>query len=153
MMEHDEKLSQLKALGRLMDSQFRGPWGIKFGLDPIIGLLPGLGDILSTGISLFIIIQSAFLGCSPSTLLRMGLNVFFENALDMIPLFGNVFDVFWKSNNKNIELLELHLLKPTQATFQSRLVLGFVTFMILLLLVSSFALTVLLVQKFMALFS
>jgi hypothetical protein len=41
MMEHDEKLSQLKALGRLMDSQFRGPWGIKFGLDPIIGLLPG----------------------------------------------------------------------------------------------------------------
>ena len=152
-MEQDQKLSQLKALGRLMDSQFQGPGRIKFGLDAIIGLLPGLGDILTTGISLFIIIQSAFLGCSSAILFRMGLNILIENALDMIPFFGNVFDVFWKSNDKNIQLLELHLQKPTQATFQSRLVLGFVTFMILFVLVSSIAFTVILVQKLMALFS
>lgn len=151
-MTKEEKLIKLKALAKLMDSQFQGPLGFKYGLDALLGLIPGLGDILTSGVSLYIIIQSALLGCNSTILFRMGLNVFVENIFDMIPILGNVFDFVWRSNNKNIALLELHLLKPAEATFQSRLVLGFVSFSILLLLVSGFAFSVFLFQKIISLF-
>ncbi|MGE3758090.1 MAG: DUF4112 domain-containing protein, partial [Pseudobdellovibrionaceae bacterium] len=56
-------------------------------------------------------------------LLRMGLNILFENLIDLIPLIGNVFDFFWKANLKNISLLESHLENPRKTTIQSRILI------------------------------
>lgn len=155
-MNDPKKLEQLKKISVLMDSKFQGPLGFKFGLDGILGLIPFVGDFFTTAISLYIVGQSALLGCSPSVLLRMGLNILIENLLDMIPVVGSVFDFVWKANNKNISLLESHMLNPRGATFQSRLILGLITFLILGILVGSFALTILIVKKMLewiALFS
>lgn len=129
-MDH-HKLNHLRKLSRLMDSQFTGPFGIKFGLDGLLGLIPVVGD-LSTGIvSIYIILQAAQSGCRPMTLLRMGLNVILDNALVSIPILGNLADFFWRSNDRNIELLERHMQAPTQTSRQSAvLLLGILVFVL-----------------------
>ncbi len=130
-----------------MDSSFKGPLGLKFGLDGLLGLVPFVGDLITSCISLYIIVQAALMGCPPSVLIRMGLNVLFENVLDMVPLFGNIFDFIWKSNNKNIALLEMHTVNPTGAKFSSRLVLGLISFSILAIMVASLAVSILVLDK------
>jgi hypothetical protein len=147
-----QELQRLKKISRFMDSSFEGPWGVKFGLDGLLGLIPVLGDVLTTCVSLYIIVQSALLGAPASVLLRMGLNVFIENLLDSIPLIGNLFDFFWKSNDKNVALLESHSLNPSKTKFQARLVLGGIAFSLLLSMVASLAVSVLLIKKLIQLF-
>jgi hypothetical protein len=150
------KLERLKKLSVLMDSKFQAPFGFRFGLDGIIGLIPVLGDFISIAISLYIVFQSAMLGCSPSVLLRMGLNLVIETILEMIPVLGNIFDFIWKANNKNIELLETHLVSAQSATFQARLVLGLIAFTLLAIFIGSVALTIYifgLIFQWVALFS
>jgi hypothetical protein len=147
-----QELQRLKKISRFMDSSFEGPWGVKFGLDGLLGLIPVLGDVLTTCVSLYIIVQSALLGAPASVLLRMGLNVFIENLLDSVPLIGNFFDFFWKSNDKNVALLESHSLNPSKTKFQARLVLGGIAFSLLISMVASLAVSVLLIKKLIQLF-
>ena len=147
-----QELQRLKKISRFMDSSFEGPWGVKFGLDGLLGLIPVLGDVLTTCVSLYIIVQSALLGAPASVLLRMGLNVFIENLLDSIPLIGNLFDFIWKSNDKNVALLESHSHNPSKTKFQARLVLGGIAFSLLLSMVASLAVSVLLIKKLIQLF-
>ena len=130
-----------------MDSKFTGPFGFKFGLDGLIGLIPFVGDFISTAISVYIILQGAKVGCAPSTIFRMGLNILIENLADMFPLFGNVFDFLWKSNNKNIELIENHLQNPRTATIKSRLALGLVAFSLLGFLIASVSISFLIFRS------
>jgi hypothetical protein len=155
-MQENQQIHQLKKLSILMDSKFTGPFGFKFGLDGIIGLIPFVGDLVTTGISLYIIFQAVVLGCGPSTILRMGLNILIENLVDTIPGVGNVFDFIWKSNNRNIEIIEQQLRNPSAVTVKSRLILGFVAFVLLTIFIASVALTISLfkmILKWVALFS
>lgn len=145
-MHEPQKIQQLKKISILMDSRFE-IFGFKFGLDGIIGLIPFVGDFFTTAISLYIVAQSALLGCSSSVLVRMGMNILIENLADMIPVLGSIFDFVWKSNNKNVELLEAHLVNPKKVNFQSRLILGLITFLVLGILVVSFALTIVFIKK------
>jgi hypothetical protein len=140
-MSTNVKIQNLRKLSVLMDSKFSGPFGFKFGLDGVLGLLPFVGDFISNVISLYIVFSGMQLGCTPSTVLRMGLNILIENVADFIPALGNIFDFFWKSNNKNIEIIESHLREPSAATNTSRLVLGLVAFTLLAITISSVALT------------
>lgn len=151
-----QKVYHLRKLSTLMDSQYSGPFGYKFGLDGIIGLIPVLGDFVTTSISVYIVFQGAMLGCAPSTILRMGLNILIENLADMLPVVGNIFDFIWKSNNKNIDLIEQHLQNPQAATLRSRLTLGFVIVSIVGVFVGSVSLFIYIVKlilKWVALFS
>ncbi len=93
-------------LGWLLDDLFRVPiLGWRFGLDALVGLIPGIGDT-STALASFYILASAVRhGVPKITLLRMGLNIGFDYLLGALPLVGDVADVFWKSNQKNIALL------------------------------------------------
>ena len=93
-MEVNQKLQRLKKLSVLMDSQFAGPFGFKFGLDGLLGFIPLVGDFVTSFISLYIVLQAALLGCGPSVILRMGLNILIENLIDVLPVFGNFFDFF-----------------------------------------------------------
>jgi len=131
------KLSQLKALSHTLDNKFEGPLGFRFGLDGLLGLIPGIGDLITASLSLYIISQAAALGVGSATLIRMALNVAVENIMDMVPVFGNLFDFYWKSNSKNIILIEKHLAQPAKENIKSRIVLGLIIFILICLIAAS----------------
>jgi hypothetical protein len=103
------RLERLRALSRLLDSAFPLPGGYRIGLDGIIGLIPGFGDMAGSIASSYIIVESARLGASTTTLLRMAMNVLVESLVGLIPFLGDLFDIFWKANVKNMVLLEKQL--------------------------------------------
>lgn len=103
------RLRRLRALSRLLDSAFPLPGGYRIGLDGIIGLIPGFGDIAGSVASSYIIIESARLGASTATLLRMVANVLVESVIGLIPVLGDLFDIAWKANEKNLALMDRQL--------------------------------------------
>ena len=93
-----------------MDTCLRVPgtnW--RFGVDGLIGVIPGVGDAAGTLISLYIVALSWRLGVRKRTIARMLGNVALDSAIGAIPLAGDIFDVFWKSNAKNLRLAERDL--------------------------------------------
>jgi hypothetical protein len=98
---------QVRAISFWMDRAFVVPGlGWRFGLDPLIGLVPVLGDLASTIVSLYILAAATQLRVPRGTLLRMTLNVALDYVLGSLPIVGNVFDFVWKSNERNVRLLE-----------------------------------------------
>jgi hypothetical protein len=90
----------------LLDDLFRVPGlGWRFGLDALIGLIPGLGDTATSLASFYILAAGVRYRVPKITLLRMGLNIAIDYALGSLPLVGDIFDAWWKSNQKNIALL------------------------------------------------
>lgn len=146
MSTTNHRLVRLRNISTLMDSRFEGPMGFRFGLDGIIGLIPVLGDFAGRAVSLYIIYEAAMIGCGPSVLLRMGLNVLVESLVEWIPILGNIFDFVWKANNKNMALIETHVLDPRGSTAQSRLVLILVFLTIIGLLIATISFTVYAIQ-------
>ncbi len=113
-MDTAKKLSALKRIrkfSRLMDTAIGIP-GTKFriGLDPILGLIPGGGDIISTIVSGYIIYLATRVGISNDNLKEMIFNVGLETVVGTIPLFGDLFDAFYKSNIRNLAILEEHIM-------------------------------------------
>lgn len=78
--------------------------GMRVGLDPILGLIPGVGDALSTLISSLIVVHAHRAGVPKATVLRMVANVGIDAAVGAIPIVGDLFDFAWKANTKNLEL-------------------------------------------------
>lgn len=104
------KLSKLRRISRLLDNAITIPGTkISFGLDPILGLLPGGGDTLTGGIAAYIVVEAARMGVSRKVLWKMIGNILIDSFAGTIPVVGDLFDVGWKANVKNIELLEQHL--------------------------------------------
>ena len=96
----------LERLGWLMDDLFRVPvLGGRFGLDALIGLVPGLGDTATTLVSFYILAAAVRHGVPKITLLRMGLNIGIDYLFGSLPILGDLADAWWKSNTKNIDLL------------------------------------------------
>jgi hypothetical protein len=89
-----------------MDDMFRVPvLGWRFGLDAVIGLIPGLGDTSTALVSFYILAAAVRHGVPKITLLRMGMNIGFDYLLGSLPVVGDVADAWWKSNQKNVALL------------------------------------------------
>ncbi len=102
---------ELELLAHWMDSAFHIPGiGLRFGLDAIIGLIPGLGDTLTSLASLYILNAGRRYGVPRVTMLRMAANIAVDYLVGMIPLAGDAFDVVWKANQKNVALLRRHVL-------------------------------------------
>ena len=90
-----------------MDDLFRIPvLGWRFGLDALIGLVPGFGDTATSLVSFYILVAGVRQGVPKITLLRMGLNIAFDYVVGSLPVIGDVADAWWKSNHKNIDLLK-----------------------------------------------
>jgi predicted signal transduction protein with EAL and GGDEF domain len=107
---HATDLARLRKLAQRMDSAFRVPvLGIRVGWDSVFGLVPVVGDALTLVPSIFILRESLRLGASKSIMARMGLNVGIDLAIGAIPLVGDVFDIGWRSNTRNVDLLHSHL--------------------------------------------
>ena len=102
-------LENLNSLAKLMDSQFKIPGtNIKFGLDALIGLVPGAGDFATFLISGYMITILASNGASGFVLARMVLNVVIDSAFGAIPILGDIFDVAFKANQRNVKLMQQH---------------------------------------------
>jgi hypothetical protein len=102
---------QLELLAYWMDTVFEVPGlGIRFGLDAIIGLIPGFGDLITSLISLYILAAARRYGAPRATLMRMAFNIGVDTVVGAVPLFGDAFDVFWKANKMNVALLRRHVL-------------------------------------------
>jgi hypothetical protein len=101
------KRRQLETFAHWLDTKFELPGvGVRFGLDAVLGLLPGIGDTASAVASIYILQSAANFGVPRITLVRMTLNILIDLILGSIPLLGDVFDVFWKANQKNVQLLK-----------------------------------------------
>ncbi|MGB3201604.1 MAG: DUF4112 domain-containing protein [Nodosilinea sp.] len=103
-------LNRIRRISRLMDTAFKIPVvGLKIGWDPVLGLIPGLGDLIATVISAYVIVLAARFRLPRSVLAQMVLNIGLEAVVGTVPLLGDVFDAFYKSNVRNLKLLEAHL--------------------------------------------
>lgn len=117
---NNQRIDQLKSLADFLDTQFTGPFGVRFGWDGTIGLIPVVGDIVTSFMSFLIIARALLDGAPVSVLLRMGLNVLIDNLVDTVPLVGPIADFFWRSNSKNVDLLKNFKKDPKQVQKHSR---------------------------------
>ena len=102
--------ARLDLIADLLDSRWRIPGtGIRFGADALLSLLPGLGPVLSTVISGYLIWEARRLGVSAGTVLRMIGNVGLDGLISAVPVAGAVGDVFFRANRRNMVLLRRHL--------------------------------------------
>jgi hypothetical protein len=110
LKRRDEAHRRLRRIAKLMDSEVRVPGlGLRIGADAILGLVPGIGDALSGLIGAYLIYEAHRLGIPRSALLRMILNVAFDTAVGAIPVAGDIWDFFFRSNDRNMQILARHI--------------------------------------------
>jgi hypothetical protein len=111
--EHvDAALARITMVARVMDSLYTLPGTrIRLGLDAILGLVPVIGDLISQAIATYIIWEARRLGVSKLLLARMFANTMVDTVIGAVPLAGDVFDVAFRANMKNLRLLQRHLAK------------------------------------------
>jgi Domain of unknown function (DUF4112) len=142
-----DRLERLRRLGYLLDNSIPIP-GTRFriGLETIVGLVPGVGDLVGGGFSLYIILQAARMGVPASLLARMGWNLVIDVVVGAVPFLGDLFDAGFKANLRNLALLERHAQTPLQSRRASRRFVAVLAGLLVLVLVGAFALAVFLVQ-------
>jgi hypothetical protein len=117
MKRDASSLDLLRRWARLFDSAFRVPGtNLTFGLDPLIGLIPGIGDLVSPVFSLLIIWHGAKLHVPKVVLARMVLNALIDGVVGTVPVIGDALDFAWKANDWNMALLERHAMPGQRAT-------------------------------------
>jgi hypothetical protein len=109
-IDRAKTLKRLQRIARIMDTA----WGIpgtkiRFGADSIIGLVPGAGDMITLGISAYTLMLAMQMGAPRSLLTKMAANVAIDTGLGVIPVVGDIFDMFFKSNTRNIAMLNAWL--------------------------------------------
>jgi hypothetical protein len=110
VMSVQERLDRLHKFANLSDQQFEF-LGISFGLDAIAGLVPVVGDVITGIVSLFTVFEARQMGVSNHIIYRMLFNIAVDVAGGSIPLIGDIFDIGWKVNRRNVALLEKYLRK------------------------------------------
>ena len=105
-----KELEEVERLARLMDTAFRVPViGYRIGLDGLLGLVPGIGDVATLLPAGYILYKARKMGVPNDVFLKMCANTGFDAALGSVPLLGDLFDVVFKANKRNVELLRQHL--------------------------------------------
>lgn len=135
-----DRLWFAKFLADLLDQRFTIPGtSIRIGLDPIISLIPGIGDLLANLTGSLILVVAARLGIPKVVLVRMGMNIALNTILGALPIFGDIASIWFRSNVRNVELLQRYLGRQSKKAsvgdwlFVNALVIG-----LLLLLVGAF---------------
>lgn len=139
MAEHDhsaqdERLKRLDRLASLLDNSIRVPgtrWRV--GIDGLIGLIPGVGDVLGALMSGYLVMEAARVGASMSLILRMGLNIVLETLVGAVPIIGDLFDFAFKANLRNVGLLRRHVVDPARARSRNRLVVGLTALLVIVI--------------------
>jgi len=107
---HAERVARIEALAALLDTAFIIPGtSLRFGFDALVGLVPGIGDAVTTAVSLWIVKEARALGAPRHLIWRMLGNIALDGVVGAVPLVGDAFDLMWKSNRRNMQLLRRHL--------------------------------------------
>lgn len=121
------EVTKLRTISWLFDELIRIPGtNIRFGADALLGLLPGGGDLLGGAVSSYAILIAARLGAPPAIIARMAMNIGIDALIGVIPLLGDIFDVGWKANRRNADLLEQYMRNPMKAKRSSMVMVAVV---------------------------
>ncbi len=156
--EEKQKRQDIEPLFRwlalVMDNLLRLPGTkFRFGIDPLIGLIPGLGDTGSTIISAMALLAAARRGLPKILLARMSLNILINEAVGIIPIIGDAFSFWFKSNARNYELLCQHTSAPRASTASDWIFVAFVLAALVLILLVSLAISFWLLAQIAHLFT
>ena len=122
---NEEKLLRLKSLSHNLDEAFTIPGTArKIGIDPIIGLIPGGGDLIGGALSIYIMHAGIRMGMPRSVIIRMFGNIALEFIIGCIPIIGDLFDAMWKSNQRNVKLIEDSIISEEKNTIFGYLLIG-----------------------------
>src|SRR5687768_8309257 len=133
-------VGRARGIARLLDDLIRVPGtNIGIGLDPIIGLIPGLGDVVGGAMSSYILFVAAQEGAPTSVLMRMLGNIALDSLVGVVPVLGDLFDVGVKANRRNVDLLERYLGSPKETKKASRGVVALILLAAVLLIVGVIA--------------
>ena len=117
-----KNIKQLERWAWLLDNSIPIPGtSIKMGLDSLIGLIPGIGDITGGALSSYILLQAVSSGVAPVVIARMAVNIMFDTIIGMIPIVGDIFDITFKANLRNIELMANYYNSPREAVKRNTL--------------------------------
>ena len=117
MKTDDRAVTALRKWSVLLDSAFRVPGTrFTFGLDPLLGLIPGLGDLTTPLFAALLLVHAVRLRIPRVVQLRMLINAVIDFSVGAIPVVGDLFDFGWKANIRNLDLLERHARPGTQAS-------------------------------------
>jgi len=101
-----ERIARLENIATLLDTALVIPGtNVRFGLDALVGLIPGVGDLITTAISLFIVHEPRQLGAPGHVIFRMLGNVAVDGLIGAVPVAGDAFDVFYRANKRNVRML------------------------------------------------
>ena len=146
---NSKKINSLRRLSQLLDNAIGIP-GTKyrFGLDPILGLIPGGGDTIAGALGAYIIIEAARMGIPRKVLGKMISNILFDSLVGTVPVLGDLFDVAWKANVRNMTLLESNLSvdRQEQNRKSDLIFLIFLTVLLLIIVVGFAALTFVIIR-------
>jgi hypothetical protein len=147
------RMARLRRVGWLLDNAIPIP-GTRFhlGIDQIIGLVPGIGDLIGGALSLYIIVEAWRLGVPRGLLVRMGWNVAVDTLVGEIPLLGDLFDIAFKANIRNLALLDGFAQRPAEVRRTSRRFVALLVAGLVLLTAGAIALAVVLVRLLSGLF-
>ena len=147
--QQSKNLSLARFIADLLDQRFTIPGtSIRIGLDPILGLIPGIGDAIANLAGSAILLIAAQYRVPKIVLLRMGMNVALNAIIGAIPVFGDIFSIWFRSNAKNAQLLERYLAAPGQRPAAADWALAAaVIAVILLLLIGIFVVLAWLVRR------
>ena len=137
------QLARARAVARVLDSAIGIPGTtFRIGLDPLFGLVPGLGDLAGAAASGYIVLTGIQLGVSRIVVMRMLANVAMDTLVGTVPVLGDLFDAGWKANNRNVALIERHVATSSAPSKPSRMMTAVVVIALVLAAVSGAVLTV-----------
>ena len=147
------RMRDVDRLAHLLDDLIPIPGTkIRVGLDSILGLLPGGGDLVGGALSAWILVAATRLGAPPAVIARMGANVLLDTVVGVVPVLGDLFDVAWRANRRNVDLLGRYVAAPQAVHKSSRGVLAVVLVVLLAALIGAAFVTVWLVRWLLGLF-
>lgn len=139
----------LETLSRYLDDWIKIPVvGWRFGLDALIGLVPNVGDMATSVLSFYILVAGVRYGVPKITLLRMAFNIGLDYIVGAIPFVGDAFDLFWKSNKKNMELLRERATGNDKGTTGDYLFVGLIILALIVILVGSILVSLFIISLF-----
>lgn len=137
-----------KWLALIMDEFLRIPGtNLRFGLDPLIGLVPGLGDTASAIVSALALLQAARQGVPKILLARMSLNILINELVGIVPGIGDAFSFWFKSNSRNYDLLQAHIGAPRRSRKSDWLFVGGVLALLFIIVVAGMVVSFLVLQQ------
>ena len=134
-------LKRLRQLSYVLDNAVGIPGtNFRFGLDPVLGALGG--DVVTGLVSVYIVFEAMQMGLPAPTIGRMGFNILLDTLTGLVPVLGDLFDVGWKANSKNVALIEKHVASPMPSRAQDKAIAVVVLVALLALVVGMAALSV-----------